>query len=84
MSNVKTAISLDEALFHEVEGLAQELKIPRSRVFALALEDFIRRRQNQRLLQENNTACEGLPEPGERNLVRGMRRRHWKIVEGEW
>lgn len=30
MANVKTVLSIDEALFHKVEAVAQELQAPRS------------------------------------------------------
>ena len=51
MSTVKTAISLDEPLFRKVQACARDLKIPRSRLFSLALEEFLERRANRRLLR---------------------------------
>jgi metal-responsive CopG/Arc/MetJ family transcriptional regulator len=84
MTNVKTAISLQKSLFDQVEALAEELKLPRSRVFALAVEDFVRRYQSRRLLDRINAAYEDTPDPTEATLRRRMRRRHRRIVEGEW
>jgi len=84
MSNVKTAISLQKSLFDQVEALADELKLTRSRVFALAVEDFVRRHQNRRLLDRINTAYEDTPDPTEATLRRRMRRHHRRIAEGEW
>ncbi len=40
MANVKTAISLEESLFHQIEAVAQEMQIPRSRLFVLAVRIF--------------------------------------------
>ena len=54
MANVKTAISLQQALFEQVDTLAQELQISRSRLFVLAVEDFIQRYQNRQLLEAIN------------------------------
>jgi len=84
MANVKTAISLQESLFEQVEALADEMKISRSRVFALAVEDFVRRHQNRRLLDRINAAYEDIPDQAEATLRRRMRRHHRRIVEGEW
>jgi antitoxin MazE6 len=83
MSNVKTAISLQKALFEQVEALAHEMNISRSHLFALALEDFIRRHQNRQLLDQINAAYDDAPDAGERELQRAMRRSHRRIVEGE-
>jgi len=84
MANIKTAISLQEPLFDQVEILAREMKVSRSRLFALALEEFIRHHQNQRLLEKINQAYAASPDPAEQKHLRAMRRQHRKIVEGEW
>jgi metal-responsive CopG/Arc/MetJ family transcriptional regulator len=85
MASVKTAVSLDESLFAQVEDLAHEMKVSRSHLVALALEDYVRRRQNRRLIEQINAAYEQAPETEEEKaVVRGMRRRHRAIVEGEW
>ncbi|RLT38945.1 MAG: CopG family transcriptional regulator [Chloroflexi bacterium] len=84
MSNVKTAISIQQSLFEQVDSLAQEMEISRSRLFVLAMEDFMQRRQNQRLLKAINHAYADLPEPSEENLRRQLRQQHRRMVEGEW
>ncbi len=84
MPNVKTAISLQQSLFDRVRQLAQDLQVPRSRVFVLALEEFIRRHENRSLTTRINAAYQDLPEAGERKRLRQMRRAHRRIVEGEW
>ncbi len=84
MTNVKTAISLQKSLFEQAEALASEMKISRSRLFALALQDFISRSQNQELLEQINTAYEDIPDPGELVLQRRMRHQHRRIVQDEW
>ena len=47
---IKTAISVDEALFEKAKTLARELDISRSRLFALAVQEFIEKHENQHLL----------------------------------
>ena len=84
LPTVKTAISLQKSLFEQVEALAQEMHISRSRLCVLALEDFINRRQSQQLLERINVAYEDVPTPSEKTLQQRMRRQHKRLVEGEW
>jgi hypothetical protein len=56
MANVKTAISLSELLFRKAEQLATEMNISRSRLFSLAIEEFILRHQGRQLLNAVNAA----------------------------
>ena len=84
MTNVKTAISLRQSLFEQIEVLAAELQISRSRLFALAAEAFIQDHQNQKLLKAINAAYDDLPDAGEPSLRRKMRQQHRRLVEGQW
>ena len=84
MDNVKTAISLRKPLFEQAEDLARKLKVSRSRLFARALEDYIRRQQNRELLTQINAAYADEPDAAEHTLRRKARRTHRKMVEGEW
>src|SRR5260370_24679276 len=83
MVNLKTAISLPESLFEKVELLAREMRIPRSQVFVLALEDFVRRRENQELLTKINEAYQDPPDTVERRPLQEKRRHHRKILACE-
>ena len=84
MGNIKTAISIQEELFKQTEELAREMNISRSRLFVLAVEAFIQRYQNQKLLDKINLAYEGESDATEELRLRSMRRRHRQLVEGEW
>jgi len=80
---VKTAISIREDLFAEVEQLAKELGVSRSQVFAMALEEFIVRRQNRQLLDALNRAYADEPTDEERALLQAMRRIQREVAD-EW
>jgi metal-responsive CopG/Arc/MetJ family transcriptional regulator len=84
MANVKTAISLQQSLFEQVDALAQELQISRSRLFVLAVEAFIERYQNRELLEAINEAYDDLPDPEERSVRDRRRQQHRRMVEGQW
>jgi len=40
-NTVKTAISMQKELFEQVNQLAEELRISRSKLFVIAVQDFI-------------------------------------------
>ena len=84
MANIKTAISLQKSLFEQVDTLAREMKVSRSRLFVLALEDYLRRYQNLQLLEKINLAYHDAPDATEQKRLRKMRRQHRKVVEGTW
>ena len=84
MQSVKTAISLQKSLFEQAESLADKMKVSRSRLFALALEEYIHRQQSRELLAQINAAYANEPDLYEETLPSEMRPPHRRIVEGEW
>ena len=50
MPNIKTAISIEKPIFDQVNDLAKNLKISRSRLFVLAAQEYIQRHNNLRIL----------------------------------
>ncbi len=80
MATVKTAISLQESLFEQAEALAAKMKISRSRLIAMALEEFISRHQNRLLLEKINAAYEGISEP---EISTSIIKHHRSIIEDE-
>jgi metal-responsive CopG/Arc/MetJ family transcriptional regulator len=82
---VKTAISLDDELFQKVEAISKELQISRSRLFALAVREFIARHENLNLLQAINLAYDDEEsDSGEKILRDSMRSKQRDLVEGQW
>ncbi len=84
MPTVKTAISVEQDLMAKVQELACTMNISRSRVFALAAEDFVRRQENRKLLEKIDAAYEGEPDPKDQIRLKASRRSFRKLVEGEW
>jgi len=82
MTNVKTAISIEKPIFEQMNILAKDLDISRSRLFALAAQEFIQRHKNIKLLQSLNEAYDDLPES--EPIVSKMRPRHYKMVKEQW
>jgi metal-responsive CopG/Arc/MetJ family transcriptional regulator len=83
MPGVKTAISLEKELFSKINQLAGDLRISRSMVFKLAVQDFIQKQENQALLLRLNQAYEDLPAEDESISSKAMRSKHKKLIEKE-
>jgi metal-responsive CopG/Arc/MetJ family transcriptional regulator len=84
MSTVKTAISVPRSLFERMEQLAGEMRLSRSRLIALAVQEFISRHENRKLLRALNKAHEELPGPAEQLRLEAIRDHHRRLIEGEW
>ena len=83
MPNIKTAISIEKPIFDQVNDLAKNLNISRSRLFALAAQEFLQRHANMELLQAINEAYDDLPDLDPK-IVEKMRPRHLKMVKNQW
>jgi hypothetical protein len=85
MAEVKTAISIDESLFKEAERTAQELNLTRSALYALAMQEFLRRCAQERLTEELNAVYDGTLDPEDAAMLRGMRERQRRMAaEDPW
>jgi metal-responsive CopG/Arc/MetJ family transcriptional regulator len=83
MQAVKTAISIEKSLFEQAEKMARTMKVSRSKLFVIALKDFIEHQKNRELLAQINAAYADEPDTSEQTLLRKSRRQHRRIVERE-
>ena len=84
MSTVKTAISLDKPLLEQIDFVAQEMGIPRSRLFVIAMEAFLEQRQNKELLDTiNQVYHEHPPTPQEETYLKEMQTLYASGLEDE-
>lgn len=84
MAQVKTAISIHELLFKEIDELAHQMKISRSQLFSLAAKEFILGYRNQALLEQINQAYSDEPKPEEKRLLSKQRSYHRQLVKDQW
>jgi predicted transcriptional regulator len=81
---VKTAISINDDLLQKADETARLLGLSRSRLFSLAVGDFLQRqRQEQMLRRLNEVYANGL-EPAEKNLLKGIRAKVRRTVKERW
>jgi len=82
MPNIKTAISIEKPVFDQMDDLAKKLKISRSRVFAMAAEEFLDRHHNMELLKKINEAYQDCPDA--EPIVAMMKEKHFQTVKEQW
>jgi metal-responsive CopG/Arc/MetJ family transcriptional regulator len=81
---VKTVISLQKSVFDQADALAREMQVSRSRLFVLAIEEYIERHKNREMVNAINAAYADAPDYPEIERLRLARRSQHKILEGEW
>lgn len=84
MSTVKTAISLEKPLLEQIDSLAQEMGIPRSRLFVIAMESFLEQHQNKQLVEAINQVYTEHPlTPQEETYLKEMQALYTSGLEAE-
>lgn len=73
---MKTAVSIPDELFERAEKTAQKMGIPRSQLFARALEEFISSRNSELITEKLNAVYpkEGSSEKSDETSVDLLRR----------
>ena len=85
MAIVKATITIQKNLLQQADEIARRMKITRNRLFALAIEDFIRRYENKLILEQINLAYADSLDPDEQETLRRMRRKSIESLKGmDW
>ena len=84
MANIKTAISIEEPLFNEIEALAEEMEVSRSYLFTLAAREFVQRHQSKKLLDAINEAYGKEPNISENRLRAQMKSKQRMLMKDQW
>lgn len=83
MPTIKTAVSIEQSLFLRAEEFASSRKVSRSRVVALALEEYLHRQENLELLEKINAAYDVAPDLDEQGQLKSAQRSFRKMLD-EW
>ena len=83
-SSMKTAISIDGGLLREADETAKLLGLSRSRLFALAVSDFLQRQRQEQMLRRLNEVYANGAEPAEKGLLKGMKAKVRRTVKERW
>nr|CAA6829148.1 MAG: Unknown protein [uncultured Thiotrichaceae bacterium] len=82
-SSVKTAISMQQHLFDDVNALADELNVSRSKLFVLAIEEFMKKNESKKMLAQINAAFADSPDETESKNSELMKGKQRKILEND-
>jgi antitoxin MazE6 len=58
---MKAAISVPDHLFEEADRVARRLRVPRSRIYSLAIEEFVKKHRQQSLREALEAVYGGAP-----------------------
>ncbi len=87
-TRIKTGVSIPKSLFEQAEAFAHRMNLSRSRLFSIALEDYLQRQRNRELLAQINAGyADGLTEE-EKTYLQAASVQFSRIAErdteGEW
>jgi metal-responsive CopG/Arc/MetJ family transcriptional regulator len=83
MTTIKTAVSIEESLFHRAEEMAREMQVSRSRLFALALENYVAQYHSRKITEILNEVYADGPTAEEEETLEAMRRYQAKLWKDE-
>jgi metal-responsive CopG/Arc/MetJ family transcriptional regulator len=77
---MKTAISIPDHLFKEIEKIAKDQHYSRSEVFTRAVEEYVEKRRSRQLLDALNEAYAAAESPEEYAVREKSKRRYRRTV----
>jgi metal-responsive CopG/Arc/MetJ family transcriptional regulator len=81
---VKTAVSVDNQLMIEADRAAREAGISRSRLFSLALEDYLRKRKHYHIVEQLNRVYGSEPDAAEKRTAARLKTKFRRTVKERW
>ena len=84
MHTMKTAISVDGHLLHEADQAARQMGLSRSRLFSLALENYLRQRRQEEMIGRLNKVYAGEPDPVDLRTAKRMKAKFRATIRERW
>ena len=84
MSAVKTAISIDENLYHRVEEMAKKYNISKSRIFSQAVEYLVKKDENIELIKKINKGLIAIDPDEENKSLSSYKKLYKRTVKEKW
>ncbi len=81
---MKTAISVDDALMAKADRTAKEMGVSRSKLFSLALRDYLHHRDASELTRQLNQVYDDLLAPNEPKTLKHMKTKFHKTIRERW
>jgi metal-responsive CopG/Arc/MetJ family transcriptional regulator len=81
---MKTAISIDGQLLEEADRTAKQMGLSRSRLFSIALQDYLIHRRRTEMLARLNEVYRDAGEPAERRMAARIKTKLRSTIKGRW
>jgi metal-responsive CopG/Arc/MetJ family transcriptional regulator len=81
---MKTAISLEDNLLREADQTARRMGLSRSRLFSLALQDYLRNRRQEAMVERLNQVYGATPDLEEKDAARKIKAKFRRTVRERW
>jgi metal-responsive CopG/Arc/MetJ family transcriptional regulator len=81
---MKTAISIEDEILREADETARRMGLSRSRLFALAVGDFLQRHRQEQMLVRLNEVYAGEVQPTEKRLLKGIKTKARRTIKEPW
>jgi metal-responsive CopG/Arc/MetJ family transcriptional regulator len=79
---MKAAISLEDDLLRQADGAARSMGVSRSRLFAVAVAEFLQRQRQDRMLAQLNEVYSDGMSPAEKLQLKAMKTVTRRAVKG--
>jgi metal-responsive CopG/Arc/MetJ family transcriptional regulator len=80
---MKTAISVADELLNEADRTAKQMGLSRSRLFSIALQDYLRHRRQEEVVEQLNRVY-AEPDPSEAGMAAKMKAKFRKTIRDRW
>jgi metal-responsive CopG/Arc/MetJ family transcriptional regulator len=84
MTMIKTAISLSDNIYEQMNSLAKQLDVPRSRLFAIAAEEFLQRYKKKDLIRKINEAVDNRCREEDKQWLAFAKQKRRQIIDKQW
>jgi metal-responsive CopG/Arc/MetJ family transcriptional regulator len=81
---MKTAISINDGLLREADETARLMRLSRSRLFALAVGEFLERQRREEMLRRLNEVYANGVDPAEKRLVARIKNKLRPTLKERW
>ena len=81
---MKTAISVDGDLLQQADQVARQMGLSRSRLFSLALQDYLLQKRRKQTLEWLNRVYAGEPDAEEKRTGARMKAKFRSTIRDRW
>ena len=81
---MKTAISVNDQLMTAADRTAREIGVSRSRLFSIALEDYLRKREQESIVEQLNQVYGNKPDASEKRTSARLKTKFRRTIKERW